>query len=134
MSTLQVQNISVSINCPSSQVYDFAVQPHNLPHWASGLSGGTIQLYDGVWIAESPMGRIKIKFAPRNEFGVLDHTVTLPSGVEIYNPMRVIDNNNGSEVIFTLFRQPEMTDENFEDDAEWVKKDLEKLKTIMEKN
>jgi hypothetical protein len=29
-------------------------------------------------------------FVPRNEYGVLDHEVTLPSGESVHNPMRVI--------------------------------------------
>jgi hypothetical protein len=36
------------------------------------------------------MGRVTVTFAPRNDFGVLDHDVTLPSGETVYNPLRVI--------------------------------------------
>ena len=28
---------------------------------------------------------MKVKFAEKNKFGVLDHDVTLPSGVKVYN-------------------------------------------------
>jgi hypothetical protein len=56
---------------------------------------------DEDWIAESPMGKVKVKFVEKNKFGVLDHDVTLPSGVKVYNPMRVFPNNDGSELIFT---------------------------------
>jgi hypothetical protein len=33
----------------------------------------------------------------------LDHDVTLPSGETLSNPMRVVPNGTGSEVVFTLF-------------------------------
>jgi len=56
------------------------------------------------------MGRVKVKFAAHNQFGVLDHDVTLPSGVKVYNPMCVFPNNDGSELVFTLYRRPEMSD------------------------
>jgi len=52
------------------------------------------------------MGRMKVKIAEKNQFGVLDHDVTLPSGVKVYNPMRVFPNNDGSELVFTLYRRP----------------------------
>jgi len=46
--------------------------------------------------------------------------------------MRVIANGTGSEVIFTLFRLPEMTAEDFARDAEWVERDLRALKALLE--
>jgi hypothetical protein len=49
------------------------------------------------------MGRVKVKFAEKNQLGVLDHDVTLPSGVKFYNPMRALPNNDGSELVFTLY-------------------------------
>jgi hypothetical protein len=124
-------HISVSIDRLADQVYEFASNPGNLPKWAAGL-GGSIKYLNGDWIAESPMGRVKVKFADKNKFGVLDHDVTLPSGVKFYNPMRVFPNNDGSEIIFTLFRQPDVSDKIFAEDAEAVTRDLEKLKALLE--
>jgi hypothetical protein len=125
-------HISVSFNRPADKVYEFVSNPENLPKWASGL-GGSIKNINGDWIAESPMGRMKVKFAEKNKFGILDHDVTLPSGAKFYNPMRVFP-NNGSELIFTLYRQPDMSDQMFAQDAEAVTSDLEKLKTLLEKS
>jgi hypothetical protein len=88
---------------------------------------------NGEWIADSPMGKVKIKFVEENKFGVLDHEVTLESGVTINNPMRVIANNKGSEVFFTLIRQAGTSDEKFALDAQWVEKDLKILKGLLEK-
>lgn len=48
--------------------------------------------------------------------------------------MRVIANGEGSEVFFTLIRQPEMSDEKFAQDAKWVEKDLGILKGLLEKD
>lgn len=129
--TFPAQHISVSINRPVDQVYAFAANPHNLPQWAAGLSG-SIQQVHGEWIAESPMGRVKVKFADQNQYGVLDHAVTLPSGETVYNPMRVIPNNDGSEVVFTLYRRPEMSDQQFAEDAQAVASDLQQLKRLLE--
>jgi len=130
--TFKSLHISVSINRPADQVYEFASNPENLPQWAAGLSG-SIKNVNGDWVAESPMGRISIKFAERNKFGILDHDVTLPSGAKVYNPMRVLPNNDGSELIFTLYQRPDMSEQMFAEDAKEVARDLEKLKALLER-
>jgi hypothetical protein len=130
--TFESQHISVSINRPADRVYEFASNPENLPQWAAGLSG-SIKYVDGDWIADSPMGSVKVKFAGKNKFGILDHDVTLPCGEKFYNPMRVFPNNNGCEVIFTLYRRPETSDQAFAEDAQAVARDLKKLKELAEK-
>jgi hypothetical protein len=130
--TFMAKHISVSINRSAAQVYEFASNPENLPKWAAGLSG-SIKKVNEDWIAEAPMGRVKVQFAEKNQFGVLDHDVTLPSGVKVYNPMRVFPNNDGSELVFTLYRRPDMSDQEFAEDAKAVEKDLAKLKTLLEK-
>jgi uncharacterized protein YndB with AHSA1/START domain len=127
----KARHVSVSIERPPEDVYGFAADPENLPRWASGL-GGSIRQEGGEWIAEGPMGQIRIRFAPPNDLGVLDHDVTLPTGETVHNPMRVVPNGAGSELTFTLFRRPEMTGEQFERDAETVRKDLLTLKAILE--
>ena len=130
--TFMAKHISVSIERSASEVYEFASNPENLPRWAGGLSG-SIKRVDDEWIAEAPMGIVKVKFAERNKFGVLDHEVTLASGIKFYNPMRIFPNEDGCEVIFTLYRQADMSDQKFADDAESVEKDLDKLKILLEK-
>ncbi len=76
--------------------------------------------------------RVGFAFAQRNEYGVLDHDVTLPSGEVVYNPMRVIAGGNGCEVVFTLRRRPGMSDEDFRADADAVAADLTRLKRVLE--
>ena len=83
-------------------------------------------------MAEAPFGKVKIKFSERNVFGVMDHDVELDSGVVVHNPMRVVPNGDGSEFIFTLLRQPGISEEHFAQDKNAVEKDLKKLKEILE--
>ena len=111
------RHLSTRIYRPSNDVYEFASDPSNLPSWASGL-GTSVELIEGQWLAEPPMGRVTIVFAPRNGYGVLDHHVTLPSGETVYNPMRVIADGPASEVVFTLRRQPGQSDQDFAQDTE----------------
>ncbi len=72
-----------------------------------------------------------IRFAARNALGVLDHEVELASGLTVHNPMRVMPYGKGSEFVFSLFRQPGMTDEQFEADALAVEADLQRLKSLL---
>jgi len=125
------RHISERIDRLADEVYTYAVDPANVPEWAPGL-GTAVENADGRWHVESPIGRIELAFVERNAFGVLDHEVTLPSGEVIYNPMRVIPDGEGCEVVFTLRRQPDVSDEEFEEDAKAVAADLARLKRIME--
>jgi hypothetical protein len=127
------RHISTHIDRAPKEVYDFASNPENLPQWASGLSNSTVEVVDGQWVTDSPMGRILIDFAPANDFGVLDHDVTVPSGQTFHNPMRVMPDGDGAEVVFTLRRQPEMTDADFERDATTIAGDLATLKGLLER-
>lgn len=126
------RHLGIGIDRPLAAVYDFARDPANLPRWAAGLAGTGVQRDGDAWFADSPMGRVTFAFAPPNDFGVLDHEVTLPSGEAVYNPLRVIADGAGCEVVFTLRRRPEMTDDDFERDADAVAQDLATLKTVVE--
>lgn len=126
------RHLSTWIDRPARDVYAYVANPANLPSWAAGLSG-SIEEIDGRWVAESPMGRVQVAFVADNPFGVVDHDVTVPSGETFTNPMRVIAaGDDACEVVFTLRRQPAMTDEAFEADAGAIVADLATLKRLLE--
>ncbi len=74
-----------------------------------------------------------VRFVPKNTLGVLDHYVIPAPGVEVYVPMRVVPNGSGTEVLFTLFRLPDMLDEKYAEDAALVEDDLKRLKNLLER-
>lgn len=123
--------LSVSINRDVRDVYNFVCVPENFPRWASGL-GKSLKRVNGEWVAETPGGPVQVRFTERNEFGILDHWVSPKPGLQIYIPMRVIPNGSGCELIFALFRLPDMSDGQFAADAEWVMRDLNSLKDLLE--
>jgi len=129
--TNQAHNISISIERDFDEVYDFTSRPENFPRWATGLATA-LEPEGDHWVANTPDGQVRVRFTPQNEYGVLDHHVTLPDGAEIYSPMRVVSNGSGSEVIFTLFRTSGMSDETLARDIEWVTNDLGVLKRLLE--
>jgi len=132
MATFESRVVTIAIDRDLRAVYDFVHVPGNFPLWASGLAAG-LEPAGEDWIAQGPEGEVRIRFSPPNPFGVLDHVVVLGDGTEIHSPMRVIANGTGSEVMFTLFRRPGMTPEAFAADAEWVARDLQALKEILER-
>jgi hypothetical protein len=127
-----VHHVSVYIARPPSDVYEFASNGKNLPQWAAGLARSGVKREGDVWIMDAPFGKAEVRFAEQNGFGVMDHDVALDSGVTVHNPMRVVAHGEGSEFVFTLFRQPEMSDKQFAADKEAVEKDLQTLKSLLE--
>jgi hypothetical protein len=128
--TREVRRLSVSINRAAADAYDFLSVPENFPKWASGLAGSLRKAADG-WIAETPEGPATVRFSERNAYGVLDHAVDTPRG-SVYVPLRVVPRGKGCELVLTLFRLPEMSEQKFAADAEWVMRDLQAAKRILE--
>lgn len=126
-----VRHVSRFIDRAPADVVRFLGDPTNLPQWASGVSK-SIHRENGAWICDSPMGRVELRFVPPNDFGVLDHHVTLPNGETFYNPMRVFANGKGSELLFTVIQHEGMSDEEFEKDCSTIAKDLEAAKSLLE--
>jgi hypothetical protein len=122
--------VSVGIGVEPAKVYAWASDPANLPFWASGFVQ-SIERRGKDWIGKTTLGEARFRFAAINEFGVLDHDVELPSGT-FHNPIRVVPNGQGSEVLFTLFRLPGISDEQFKTDMDTVRADLNKLRTELE--
>lgn len=127
-----VRHVSVYIARRPAEVYEFASDPRNLPRWAAGLARSEVTRDGDEWVADAPFGRVRVRFAPLNAFGVVDHDVTLESGVTVHNSVRVVPNGEGSEFVFTLIRQPGMSDGKFAEDKAAVENDLKTLKHLLE--
>ena len=127
----EVRKLSVSINRSAAQAYEFLSLPENFPKWASGL-GARLRPAGDDWIAETAEGAMRVCFSERNAFGVLDHSVARPDGTTVYVPLRVVARGDGCDLVLTLYRSPEMSDEKFAADADWVMRDLLAAKRILE--
>ena len=132
---MESRHVSVWIEAAPEAVYEFAADPHKWRRWAAGLAQGGLRQTAEGWVADSPMGQVTVEFSPRNEFGVLDHVVTLPSGEAVYNPLRVIPGGVGEsrcEVLFTVRRRAGMSDADLDGDVAAVAADLETLRGLLE--
>jgi hypothetical protein len=130
---MHLETISVTIERQPEEVYAFIMNPDNLQQWIPSFAE-SVQRSGDELIVETSEGPMKFRFVGRNDYGVADHFVTLLSGECIYNPMRVIANGTCSEVLFTLFKRPGMSDEQYADDARNVAIDLNALKAVLERN
>jgi hypothetical protein len=72
------------------------------------------QLNDsGWWLFTGPYGKSMLKFNENKSLGILDHQyVDEESSWDI--PMRVVSNGDVSEVLITLNKPDEITDEQFD--------------------
>lgn len=127
------QHVSIAIEKKPEAVYQFMAEPKNMPKWAAGLAKAELtKKTDRTWIANSPMGKVEVTFSPENKFGVVDHDVKLPNGEVNHNPLRILKNGDGSEVVFTLYRLKGVTDADYAKDKAHIEADLKKLKSILE--
>ncbi|HKO17017.1 MAG TPA: hypothetical protein VJU87_12320 [Gemmatimonadaceae bacterium] len=129
----RASTVSVSIERPPERVYQFASDGRNLPLWITSFIRAVHATGDG-WAAETPAGSLPIRFVAPNTLGVLDHYVGPGAGLPevVLNPMRVVANGSGSEVLFTLFQMPGMSAEQYAADLEMVRSDLATLKRVLE--
>jgi hypothetical protein len=128
---MDVRHLSQTIDCPLQRAYDFLCVPAHFCRWAAGLASG-LQQIDGKWLATTAQGVMKVEFSPTNPYGVLDHWVHVQPGVVVYVPLRLVANGNGCELTLGLFRQPGMSEEQFEADSRLVTSDLLTAKQLLE--
>lgn len=132
MKTRPVRLVHLSIERDWREVYAIASDPRTMPRWAEGLSA-TMRRDGDDYVADGgPIGSIRIRFAPENDFGVIDHVVRFEDGREFYNALRVQPNGTGAEVIFTLLRMEGTSDAEYDRDTDAVASDLQRLKSLCE--
>lgn len=129
---MQSRHVSEVIHLAPALVYAWTRDPAHLPLWAAGLASAPVRRDGKDLLVRSPMGDVRVRFAPRNEYGVLDHTVTLPDGTVVLNPVRVVEHPDGAEVIFTV-RRLGMTQARFDADVAAVAADLKRLRAQLER-
>ena len=123
---------SISIDRPYDEAYAYLSNPANFENWAA-VEGGTFKpLANGDWQADTPFGFRHFRFSAPNRHGVLDHAAFVPGGELLYTPMRVVPNDEGTELSFTFFRRQGMDDAQFSSAIEWIMTDFLTLKSLLE--
>jgi carbon monoxide dehydrogenase subunit G len=124
--------VHISILAQPSSVVAFLSDMENWKTWAPWIHSVT-RISERDWKVESEGGQMKFHFAEPNSLGVLDHEVTIASGMRVFNSMRVVPNAAGSELVMVVFQSPGASTEQFDQDVQAVTDDLARLKPAAEK-
>ena len=85
----------------------------------------------GWWSFTGPHGKSMLKFNENKSFGILDHQyVDEESKWDV--PMRVVSNGDASEVVITLNKPDEITDEQFDQRMQELGEMFNSMKNIIE--
>jgi len=128
----EARTVSISIQRAADAVYAYLSDPANMPRWSLFIKA--VARDGNEWVATTPDGAVRMRFAGANQLGVVDHHVRVNPKLEVYVPFRVVPNQEGSEVLFTVFRLAGMSDKQFADDVAMVTTDLRRLKDVLERS
>lgn len=131
MNVYRAEVVHVSILAPPQQVFYFLADVNHWKTWAPWVRAVT-KSSTRDWTLDTDGGTMHVRFVEPNSLGVLDHTVTLASGVRIYNAMRVSANGSGSELMMVVLQTPPATGEQFEQDVHAVRDDFARIKRVLE--
>ena len=86
---------------------------------------------NGWWSFIGPYGKSRVKFKQNKSLGILDHQfIDEESSWDV--PMRVVSNGDVSEVIITLNKPDEITDEQFDQRMAEIGEMFNSMKNIIE--
>jgi carbon monoxide dehydrogenase subunit G len=123
--------VHISIPAPPKSVIAFLSDMEKWKTWAPWVHSVT-RTSARDWSVETEAGRMNVHFVEPNSLGVLDHEVTLGSGMTVFNSMRVVPNGAGSELVMVVFQSPGVSTEQFDKDVQAVTDDLARLKVAAE--
>ncbi|AUX95273.1 polyketide cyclase [Mixta gaviniae] len=128
---LPSHTLSLTIMRHWLDLYETVWKPEFFPKWVSAIGDAPLQPEGNIWKARGADGVIKVRFTEHNAFGVMDHWLDNGFGKEIYMPMRIVPNQEGAQVLLTLFRQPFTSDEKFRQELATIEQDLQKLHQLV---
>ena len=119
------RTISITVNKKTGDAFDaiLKVPPKMMPDAKMND--------DGWWFFTGPHGKSRLKFNENKSLGILDHQyVDEESSWDV--PMRVISSGDFSEVVLTLNKPDELTDEQFDKRMTEIGDMIVSMKNIIE--
>ena len=119
------RTISVIVKKKTGDVFDAVLQvpPKMMPD--AKLND------DGWWMFTGPHGKSRLKFNENKSLGILDHQY-IDEGSSWNVPMRVVTSGDFSEILMTLNKPDELTDEQFDQRVSEVGEMIIAMKNIIE--
>ena len=119
------RTISITVNKKTGDAFDAILQ---IPQ---KMMPDAIMNSDGWWSFTGPHGKSKLKFNENKSFGILDHQyIDEESSWDV--PMRVVSSGDFSEVVITLTKPQELTDEQFDRRISEIGEMVISMKNIIE--
>lgn len=122
---IRSRTISVTVTKKAGDTFDAILQipPKMMPD---------AKLHDdGWWSFTGPHGKSKLKFNEKKSSGILDHKyIDEESAWDV--PMRIVSSGDYSEVIITLNKPEELSDEQFDQRMKEIDEMITGMKEILE--
>lgn len=129
--TERSDSYSVSIDAPPAFVWATLAKVADWPHF-SPFARQVKQLSPTEYEVTSPQGPVMLTSNFVEDLRLLDHTVTLPDGTEVFIPYRVAPNHRGSELIMTNVKSPDDSMAEYEEQLSWMRTELDQAKQHVE--
>lgn len=122
---IRSRTISILVNRKTGDTFDAIL---NCP---SKMMPDAKMTSDGWWSFSTPRGNAKLKFNENKSLGILDHMfIDKESKWDV--PMRIVSSGDESEVIITLIKPDELTDEQFNERMIEIEQVFRNMKKIIE--
>ena len=131
MSAYRSAVVNVSVEAPPATVVAFMTDLENWKTWAPWIQSVS-RTAPNDWELDTGDGTMHMRFVEPNPFGVLDHVVTLASGVTLTNSLRATPNGSGCELVMLLLQWPHLSDGEFDRDVQAVIDDFGRIKAAIE--
>ena len=122
---IRSRTISITVNRKTGDTFDAILNspPKMMPD--AKLTS------DGWWSFSTTRGNAKLKFKENRSLGILD-PMFIDQDSKWNVPMRVVSNGNESEVIITLIKPEDLSDEQFNERMTEIEQVFTNLKKIIE--
>jgi hypothetical protein len=122
---------AISIEAPPDKIVSFLADGRNLSRWAVGFAK-SVTPNGKEYVVTTSGGDVRVRIGEDRQTGVVDFWIAPAPGVDMLAASRVIPRGQASEVVFTQFQAPGMSDEVFEASIKAVGHELLVLKSILE--
>ncbi|HLC24840.1 MAG TPA: hypothetical protein VJJ25_04345 [Nitrosopumilaceae archaeon] len=119
------RTITTPVNRKTADVFDAILD------WPKKMMPDATKDDDGWWSFTTPSGHVKLKLNPNRQLGILDHQFVEES-IKWDVIMRVVRSGDYAEIIITLFKPKQSSDQLFNQHMKEIEKLMENMKLIIE--
>lgn len=121
------------IEAEPDRVFEYVRVPENQPSWAINFVRSTRPLSDGRYAMQTPAGELIYRIEEDSQCRTVDFVYETPEGeTTMILPTRVVSHGRGSVFTFTIHRQPDMGDTEWEGGQQGLDEELAELKKLLE--